>query len=132
MRKILPFAKTALLSATFLLFVLSGFSKNIKTFDDGKSQLQIISSSELHLKMINRTGQVKMDIIGMTNMAEARLAREAEICYVTLAAVTDYDCWHETAETVSVEMILEYLKKNVQMKVLKQRNTNVKRKEKGI
>ena len=54
-----------------------------------------------------------MDIIGMTNMAEARLAREAEICYVTLAAVTDYDCWHESAETVTVEMILENLHKNV-------------------
>ncbi len=54
-----------------------------------------------------------MDIIGMTNMAEARLAREAEICYVTLAAVTDYDCWHESAETVTVEMILENLNKNV-------------------
>ena len=54
-----------------------------------------------------------MDIIGMTNMAEARLAREAEICYSTLAAVTDYDCWHETAETVSVEMIIGYLNKNV-------------------
>ena len=54
-----------------------------------------------------------MDIIGMTNMVEARLAREAEICYVTLAAVTDYDCWHESAETVTVEMILDNLQKNV-------------------
>jgi len=54
-----------------------------------------------------------MDIIGMTNLAEARLAREAEICYVTLAAVTDYDCWHQTAESVSVEMIIDYLNKNV-------------------
>lgn len=54
-----------------------------------------------------------MDIIGMTNMTEARLAREAEICYVTLAAVTDYDCWHETEETVSVEVILDNLRKNV-------------------
>jgi 5'-methylthioadenosine phosphorylase len=54
-----------------------------------------------------------MDIIGMTNMAEARLAREAEICYVTLAAITDYDCWHEGHESVSVDAILENLKKNV-------------------
>jgi len=54
-----------------------------------------------------------MDIIGMTNMAEARLAREAEICYATLAAVTDYDCWHETEETVSVDIILNNLRKNV-------------------
>lgn len=54
-----------------------------------------------------------MDIIGMTNMTEARLAREAEICYATLAAITDYDCWHETAESVSIEMIIENLAKNV-------------------
>ena len=54
-----------------------------------------------------------MDIIGMTNVAEARLAREAEICYSTIAAVTDYDCWHETAESVTVDMIIEYLTKNV-------------------
>ncbi|MDD5006115.1 MAG: S-methyl-5'-thioadenosine phosphorylase [Candidatus Omnitrophica bacterium] len=54
-----------------------------------------------------------MDIIGMTNMSEAKLAREAEICYSTLAAVTDYDCWHETHESVSVDMIIEYLNKNV-------------------
>ncbi len=54
-----------------------------------------------------------MDIIGMTNMTEARLAREAEMCYVSLAAVTDYDCWHETADSVTVEMIMENLGKNV-------------------
>jgi 5'-methylthioadenosine phosphorylase len=63
-----------------------------------------------------------MDIIGMTNMTEARLAREAEICYATLAAVTDYDCWHETAETVSVDVILNNLKKNIDnaRKILKE------------
>ena len=55
-----------------------------------------------------------MDIIGMTNMAEAKLAREAEICYCTLAAVTDYDCWHESAETVTVEMVMSNLSKNIQ------------------
>jgi len=54
-----------------------------------------------------------MDIIGMTNMAEARLAREAEICYVTLAAVTDYDCWHADHENVTIEIILNNLQKNV-------------------
>ncbi|MDD4955558.1 MAG: S-methyl-5'-thioadenosine phosphorylase [Candidatus Omnitrophica bacterium] len=53
-------------------------------------------------------------IIGMTNMTEARLAREAEICYSTLAAVTDYDCWHQTHETVTVEMIIANLQKNVE------------------
>ncbi|GAB4239904.1 MAG: S-methyl-5'-thioadenosine phosphorylase [Acidobacteriota bacterium] len=53
-----------------------------------------------------------MDLIGMTNLQEAKLAREAEICYVTIAMVTDYDCWHEEEEAVSVEMLLEYLRKN--------------------
>ncbi len=54
-----------------------------------------------------------MDIIGMTNMGEAKLAREAEISYATLAAVTDYDCWHESHESVTLEMILNNLNKNV-------------------
>jgi len=53
-----------------------------------------------------------MDVIGMTNLQEAKLAREAEICYVTLALVTDYDCWHASHESVSVEMILNYLQQN--------------------
>ncbi|MFP4472366.1 MAG: S-methyl-5'-thioadenosine phosphorylase [Candidatus Omnitrophota bacterium] len=53
------------------------------------------------------------DVIGMTTATEAKLAREAEISYATLAAVTDYDCWHETHESVSVEMIIKTLKKNV-------------------
>lgn len=51
-------------------------------------------------------------VIGMTNLTEAKLAREAEICYSTLALVTDYDCWHEEEEAVSVGTILEYLKTN--------------------
>ena len=54
-----------------------------------------------------------MDIIGMTNLQEAKLAREAEICYSTLALVTDYDCWHEGHDAVSVEQVIEYLNKNV-------------------
>jgi 5'-methylthioadenosine phosphorylase len=52
------------------------------------------------------------DLIGMTNLQEAKLAREAEICYATIAMVTDYDCWHDEEEDVSVEMLLEYLRKN--------------------
>jgi 5'-methylthioadenosine phosphorylase len=55
-----------------------------------------------------------MDIIGMTNMAEAKLAREAEICYATLAAVTDYDCWHPDHETITIEMVIRNLNKNVE------------------
>ena len=54
-----------------------------------------------------------VDVIGMTNIPESKLAREAEICYATLALSTDYDCWHETEESVTVEMILDTLKKNV-------------------
>src|SRR5262245_27166188 len=53
-----------------------------------------------------------MDVIGMTNLQEAKLAREAEICYVTIALVTDYDCWHESHESVSVEMIIANLQQN--------------------
>ena len=52
------------------------------------------------------------DVIGMTNMAEARLSREAGICYASMAMVTDYDCWREEDESVSVDMILENLRKN--------------------
>lgn len=57
-----------------------------------------------------------MDVIGMTNMAEARLCREAGICYSTMAMITDYDCWYLGPEvsTVSVEMVIENLKKNVE------------------
>ena len=54
-----------------------------------------------------------VDIIGMTNMPEAKLAREAEICYSTMALVTDYDCWHETEEIVSIEAVIATLMKNV-------------------
>ncbi|MFH1782685.1 MAG: S-methyl-5'-thioadenosine phosphorylase [Candidatus Omnitrophota bacterium] len=53
-----------------------------------------------------------LDIIGMTNMPEARLAREAEICYSTVAFVTDYDCWHE--EMVTIDMVIANLTKNVE------------------
>ena len=53
------------------------------------------------------------DIIGMTALPEAKLAREAEMCYATMAWITDYDCWHESAEPVTVEMVVENLFKNV-------------------
>jgi 5'-methylthioadenosine phosphorylase len=54
-----------------------------------------------------------MDVIGMTNLQEAKLAREAEICYATLALVTDYDCWHPGHEAVTADAVFEYLTKNV-------------------
>ncbi len=56
-----------------------------------------------------------MDIIGMTNLQEAKLAREAEICYATLAMVTDYDCWHEEEEDVSGMAVMEVVQANAAM-----------------
>jgi len=56
-----------------------------------------------------------LDVIGMTNLAEAKLAREAELCYQTIAMVTDYDCWHESHESVSVEMIIQTLLRNADL-----------------
>ena len=55
-----------------------------------------------------------MDIIGMTNFAEAKLAREAEICYSTLAAVTDYDCWYPGHGSVTIDMVIQNLTKNIE------------------
>ena len=55
-----------------------------------------------------------VDVIGMTNMPEAKLAREAELCYATLALATDYDVWHETHEAVSVEAVVRNLMRNVE------------------
>jgi 5'-methylthioadenosine phosphorylase len=55
-----------------------------------------------------------MDVIGMTNLQEAKLAREAEICYVTIAMVTDYDCWHEQHAAVTVDQIISNLTKNAE------------------
>jgi len=52
------------------------------------------------------------DVIGMTNLQEAKLAREAEICYATMAMVTDYDCWHESHDAVTVEQVIAVLNQN--------------------
>jgi 5'-methylthioadenosine phosphorylase len=62
-----------------------------------------------------------VDVIGMTNVTEAKLAREAGICYATLALVTDYDCWKEEEEPVTLEAVLSIMHKNVEtaQKVLK-------------
>jgi 5'-methylthioadenosine phosphorylase len=54
-----------------------------------------------------------VDVIGMTNMPEAKLAREAELCYATVALVTDYDVWHESEAAVSVDAVIANLTKNV-------------------
>ena len=55
------------------------------------------------------------DVIGMTALPEARLAREAEMCYAVIACVTDYDSWHESKEVVSVEVIFRILRQNIEL-----------------
>src|ERR1700722_5351757 len=56
--------------------------------------------------------QLRFDVIGMTNLTEAKLAREAELCYASFAMITDYDCWHPGHDSVTLEMIIGYLNKN--------------------
>jgi 5'-methylthioadenosine phosphorylase len=63
-----------------------------------------------------------VDVIGMTNLTEAKLAREAEICYATLALVTDYDCWRHEAADVSVDTVIENLSANAQLAAATLRN----------
>jgi 5'-methylthioadenosine phosphorylase len=58
--------------------------------------------------------QLRFDVIGMTNLTEAKLAREAELCYATFAMITDYDCWHPGHDSVTVDAIIGYLNKNAE------------------
>ncbi|MDP2599920.1 MAG: S-methyl-5'-thioadenosine phosphorylase [Deltaproteobacteria bacterium] len=67
-------------------------------------------SSRAESKLFRSWG---VDVIGMTNLQEAKLAREAEICYATIALSTDYDCWHESEEAVDVAMVIAIIQKNV-------------------
>jgi 5'-methylthioadenosine phosphorylase len=69
-------------------------------------QFSTLAESNLYREQWN------CDVIGMTNMPEAKLAREAELCYATVAMVTDYDCWHPDHDHVTVDMILKVLFKN--------------------
>jgi 5'-methylthioadenosine phosphorylase len=55
-----------------------------------------------------------MDVVGMTNLVEAKLCREAEICYSTLACITDYDCWHPDCASVTLEMVMNNSRKNIE------------------
>jgi 5'-methylthioadenosine phosphorylase len=73
------------------------------------------------------------DVIGMTSVTEARLCREAEICYATMNLVTDYDVWHEEEETVSVELILENLRQNIHnaKNIIKQALSNLPERGEG-
>lgn len=68
--------------------------------------------STLAESLVYRTWGV--DVIGMTNATEAKLAREAELCYSTIALATDYDCWHHSEEAVTVEAVLAVMKKNIE------------------
>ncbi len=69
-----------------------------------------LSSTKAESNAYRRWG---MDIIGMTALPEAKLAREAELCYATIACATDYDCWHESEESVTVEMVIGNLSANI-------------------
>ena len=83
------------------------------TVHDGGTYLNMEGPQFSTLAESNLYRSWGMSIIGMTNVTEAKLAREAEISYATLAAVTDYDCWHPSHDSVTIDMILDYLHKNV-------------------
>jgi 5'-methylthioadenosine phosphorylase len=68
-------------------------------------QFSTLAEAEVHR-------QLRFDVIGMTNVTEARLAREAEICYATIAMITDYDCWHPEHESVTASQIIATLNQN--------------------
>jgi 5'-methylthioadenosine phosphorylase len=68
-------------------------------------QFSSLAESELHRAL-------KCDVVGMTNMPEAKLAREAELCYATVAMVTDFDCWHPDHDQVKIEDVLRVLHAN--------------------
>jgi len=70
-------------------------------------QFSTLAEAEVHR-------QLRFDIIGMTNVTEARLAREAEICYATIAMITDYDCWHPEHESVTASQIIATLNQNAE------------------
>lgn len=80
---------------------------------DGGTYINMEGPAFSTLAESNLYRQWGMDVIGMTNFAEAKLAREAEICYSVLAAVTDYDCWHPEHDSVTIDMIIENLNKNI-------------------
>jgi 5'-methylthioadenosine phosphorylase len=78
--------------------------------------LMVIDGPQFSTKAESETyRQWKMDIIGMTAIPEAKLAREAEICYATIAMVTDYDVWHPSHDSVTVEMVVQNLLRNAEM-----------------
>ncbi len=101
--------------------ILLEVSEKVITADDQSEKVKVVDGG-VYVNMegpafstkaeSNMYRQMGFDVIGMTSLAEAKLAREAEICYQPLAMVTDYDCWKESEEAVSVEMVVENLKAN--------------------
>ncbi|MFW6151604.1 MAG: S-methyl-5'-thioadenosine phosphorylase [Verrucomicrobiota bacterium] len=101
--------------------ILLEVSEKVITADDQPEKVKVVDGG-VYVNMegpafstkaeSNMYRQMGFDVIGMTSLAEAKLAREAEICYQPLAMVTDYDCWKESEEAVSVEMVVENLKAN--------------------
>ena len=87
-----------------------GWTPFVRALANWQALLLIASTRSRAESRLYRSWDV--DVIGMTNLPEAKLAREAEICYATLALVTDYDCWHEREEDVSVEGVLDNLRAN--------------------
>ncbi|MCM8795610.1 MAG: S-methyl-5'-thioadenosine phosphorylase [Candidatus Omnitrophica bacterium] len=79
----------------------------------GKTYINMEGPAFSTLAESNLYRQWGIDVIGMTNLAEAKLSREAEICYASLAAVTDYDCWHPSHASVSIDMVIGNLQKNI-------------------
>ena len=67
------------------------------------------------------------DVIGMTNLTEAKLAKEAELCYASIALCTDYDCWRQTGEVVTIEQVLEVMRQNIEncQKIIRQAVKNL-------
>ena len=93
------------------LMLASARRLNLEAYDGGVYvNMEGPAFSTKAESMIHR--KLGFDVVGMTNLAEAKLAREAEISYATLAMVTDYDCWNEDEEHVSVELVIENLHRN--------------------
>ena len=106
-------AKAAFNAATLSIKEIKDVSKHTPKAHFGGTYVNMEGPAFSTKAESNVYRQLGMDIIGMTNLAEAKLAREAEICYCTVAMITDYDCWHENHDSVTVELVINNLRKNV-------------------
>ena len=102
------------IAATARRFIKREWKKDVRVVEGGVyvnmegPAFSTRAESEFYRKM-------GFDVIGMTGLAEAKLCREAGLCYQTMALVTDYDCWHRTEEAVNIEMLLGVLRANVDL-----------------